>query len=537
VSGEPSRIKLKKEFDQLVTDGVKAGTIAMDFADGRQSSVTLPDGDVRFSGALIEDQSKARAALPYVLDIGLFGHQSADERRKLLFTLTGCSADVNQVRARLIERNCDTVKIEAILPLIVSGFPAAEDDAKGRARDAKSAWKAVTGETYGEKKAASFALQMPEVDAEKLSKLQAEIVATDEQIGREQQTLGELAATHRKHQDGAEKLSKLQDLAARRKRIEDQLATDRADLAEWEQGLALLDGAENTADALPCPCCNAMLIVRNGALVDASTAANAVSAEDLAKRPEYLRSRDLCATAVANGERDLRASEDAAAQMAALTLHGGEPVTENQVLDQRAKVAALQAKRGQLALELSTVQSQQRGADEAGKKNKQAAQHHADVQAWGDIATALAPDGIPGELLATALKTVNKHLLDEAALNEWAPVAIDGDMVIRAGGRDYRLLSESEQWRANAVIAEMVSRMSELKFVLFDRFDVLDSTGRGDLLYWLDGLAEDGQIDTAMVFGTMKKAPTSLPDHVCAYWIENGRTEAVRFELTEKKAA
>lgn len=537
LSGAPSRIKLKKEYDQLVTEGVKDGSVEINFEDGRRSFVMLPDGEVKFSGALVEDPAKARAALPYVLDMGLFASADADTRRTLLFTLTGCSAEVDQVRTRLLERGCDAEKIEAVLPLVVSGFPAAEDDAKGRAREAKTLWKGVTGETYGEKKAASFSIDKPEVSPTNTGKLQDEIAAVDEQIGSEQQVLGKMTEAFRLHQDSATQRGKLQDLVDRRKRIEDQLATDRADLAEWEQGLALLDGAENTDDALPCPCCGAKLIIRNGVLVDASTAAKVVSAEDLAKRPEYLRSRDLCAVAVANSERALAASANAASQLAAMAASAGDPVTESQVTAQRAKIEDLKAKRGQLNVELSHQQANERSASEADRKTKLAAKHHADVQAWVALAAALAPDGIPGELLATALKAVNKHLQGEAALTEWAPVSIDADMVIRAGGRDYRLLSESEQWRANAVLTEMISRLSGLKLVLLDRFDVLDNTGRGDLLYWLDALAEDNLIDTAMVFGTLKKAPTTLPDRVCAYWIENGRAESVRFEPTEKKAA
>jgi len=537
MSGTPSRVKLKKEYDQLVTEGVKTGSIALNFTDGRHATVSLPDGEIKRAGKETENPDLTRAALPYVLDMGLFSNSDVDTRRTLLFNLTGCSGDIDQTRARLLERGCDAEKIEAVLPLVVSGFPAAEEDAKGRAREAKTLWKGVTGETYGEKKAASFALDKPEPDTAQRGKLQTEISGIDEQIGTDQQALGQLAASFRQHQDSAAQRGKLQDLADRYKRIEDQLVIDRADLAEWEQGLALLDGAENIDDALPCPCCGKMLILRNGSLIDAATAANAVSAADLAKRPEYVRSRDLCATAVANGERNLQASQQAAAQLEAMAAQTGDPVTENQVTDQRAKIEALKAKRGQLNIELSHLQAQERGAAEADRKNQLAAQHHADVQAWGAIAAALAPDGIPGELLATALKTVSKHFQAEAELNEWSLVSIDADMVIRAAGRDYRLLSESEQWRTNAVISEMISRLSGLKFVLFDRFDVLDNAGREDLLYWLDGLTEDGQLDTAMVFGTMKKAPTVLPDRVCAYWIENGRTEAVVLEPVIKLAA
>ena len=60
---------------------------------------------------------------------------------------------------------------------------------------------------------------------------------------------------------------------------------------------------------------------------------------------------------------------------------------------------------------------------------------------------------------------------------------------------------------------------------MLDRVDVLDLAGREDLLYWLDGLAANGEIETALLFATLKALPASLPENVAAFWIENGTTE------------
>jgi hypothetical protein len=54
------------------------------------------------------------------------------------------------------------------------------------------------------------------------------------------------------------------------------------------------------------------------------------------------------------------------------------------------------------------------------------------------------------------------------------------------------------------------------------RFDVLDLPGRGDLIAWLDDLAQAGDIDTAIVFGTLKALPSGLPETVAAVWIDCG---------------
>jgi hypothetical protein len=51
---------------------------------------------------------------------------------------------------------------------------------------------------------------------------------------------------------------------------------------------------------------------------------------------------------------------------------------------------------------------------------------------------------------------------------------------------------------------------------------VLDLQGRTELINWLDTLADLGEIDTALLFGTLKATPGSLPVTMAAHWIENG---------------
>ena len=147
---------------------------------------------------------------------------------------------------------------------------------------------------------------------------------------------------------------------------------------------------------------------------------------------------------------------------------------------------------------------------------------------WGMLA-GLAPNGIQGEILAEALEPINDRLARSANETEWLRVGIDADMGISAdGGRPYALLSESERWRADAMIAEAVSHLSGVRLLVLDRVDVLDLAGREDLLYWLDGLAADGEIETAILFATLKALPANLPENIEAIWIENGIAGKVR---------
>ena len=147
---------------------------------------------------------------------------------------------------------------------------------------------------------------------------------------------------------------------------------------------------------------------------------------------------------------------------------------------------AAQEQRAELVKKLDTLKALKAQADAAEKKTADAARHHADVVAWDGIGEALAPSGIPSEILAEALDPINTRLQQSAADAEWLTVGINSDMSVTCGDRPYALLSESEQWRADAMLAEAISHVSGLRLLVLDRFDVLDLKGREDLLAWLD---------------------------------------------------
>ena len=97
-------------------------------------------------------------------------------------------------------------------------------------------------------------------------------------------------------------------------------------------------------------------------------------------------------------------------------------------------------------------------------------------------------------------------------------------MEIRAGGRPYGLLSESERWRADAAIAEAIAHRSGLGLLVLDRLDVLDLDGRSRCIRWLAGLARRGA--QVIVMATLKACPERLPEGVRCVWLEGGRIVA-----------
>ena len=169
----------------------------------------------------------------------------------------------------------------------------------------------------------------------------------------------------------------------------------------------------------------------------------------------------------------------------------------------------------------SALRQVQADMDAADERTKKARQYHQDVEDWAQIAAALSPDGIPAEILGEALGPINERLAQSAADTAWPAVEIGADMTITFGRRLYDFLSESEKWRADAMVSESIAFLSGLRILLLDRFDVLDTQARGEALTWLNVLAENDEIETVIVLATLKQRP-ALPDTMQAVWIADG---------------
>ena len=147
-----------------------------------------------------------------------------------------------------------------------------------------------------------------------------------------------------------------------------------------------------------------------------------------------------------------------------------------------------------------------------------AAAHHQAVLGWTAIGEALAPDGIPAEILGRVIGPFNALLRDYAAQTGWKQPAIGRDMGIRADGRPYALLSRSEKWRVDAMLTCAIAACSDLAFVVIDELDLLDVASRPRAMGWLHALTQSGQLDTALLLGTLKAAPAAPPD-VSVVWL------------------
>ncbi len=520
MTGESVRVGLKKDYVALVTEGQEAGFVQVD-TDDMQYSVVLPAG----KGVHSENH-----ALPYVLDAQRFAQMPSEVRRAFLFGLMGLRTDGAAVKNRLTARGCDAKKVEHISSFLRAGFDAGQKEAQAKGRECKAQWKTTTGgEAYGAVKAASFRVEKEEVEAGKLDQARADLVKIEEAIEADTGRMGELQGRARQAAEKSGKLAELREKAGKFARIQDKLNKDEAELKSWQQKVDALRGSVKSQDAIACPDCGVMLVMKDGELVHAAPMAKGTE-DDVAKLPEYERALKLMESCVANGKRDLTAAEAAAGALRELEESGlTEAPSDEEIAALKTRIDALKHSRANQQAGIRMLEDAVRRAAEADEKTARAAALHQDVQQWEAVADALAPDGIPGDMLAEALGPINDRLKASSEDAEWARVTIDSDMAIYSSfkegnqaQRPYTLLSESEKWRADAMIAEAISFLSGMKLLVLDRFDVLDLKGREDLLIWLDIITQDGEVETAMIFGTLKSLPAQLPNTIGAIWIDNG---------------
>lgn len=528
LTGTPERVSLKKDYRQLVTDGSKAGAASIWFDGSCVGEIKLPSGD--HGEGLPAGTSFPR--LNVLLDPDSFASMPANERRKFLFDLMGLQLDQASIVQRLLDTGCNKDLVEIIKPMLRAGFEAAHKDAASRMTEAKGAWRAVTGETWGAVKAEGWESAVPPLPAELTN-----LAGTDETLEQkradleaENQTMGGMLTKVRAVHDADATRAGLMQKAGQAQRFTAKLAVDEGEVAKWakivEDTKAKAEGGREEPHH-ECPACSTKLQLKAGGLVAYVSPEKLADPEAAALLPEYQRSLASYQNAVANDKRDIKAAEDAQLQLNALQANADAAPTDEQLQAQSATIAQIKVAIAQLESQSKTINAHLAAKAEAEGTTTKAARHHAAVLGWQGIADALSPQGIPSDLLISALRPINNLLRDYSTINGWKQLAIEADMTLAAEGRPYALLSESEKWRADAMIGAAISELSGIRVLFLDRIDVLDLPARASLIGWLSHLAAAGQLQSTILFGTLKALPSGLPAQCEAFWIEQGEIKAI----------
>lgn len=541
-------VTVKKEYGKLLHGDAKAGGAVVTIDNDPDSSFAfnMPKGE--FMGPEITEPMRV------ALNGQRFAMMKPDERRTFLFGLTKLRATGKATRERMLSKKwaCDEKKTDAVLPMLNTGFPSACTYAKEKATEAKGAWHALTGATYGPVVAPSWEALMPDVPEGDVEKLAADVAGLDKNIAKMNESLGAIKGAARAASDTATRRASLAEAAGKVSGLVDQLERAKAELADYlpkvdalrlrAAGTARVGLVHDMAMFIANEAISALtgkdedkaiaLVDRyekeHGKIEDAAK----VDTEAQAELPAHEQGLLVVQNRVKNLQRDLDGATQAKGQYDALAPADEAVDASAEVAEVEGMLATARANRTALEnkrLDIVTATAARAAAE---GKTKAALAHHDDVMAWLKVAAALAPDGIPAEMLLAALEPVNAALEQAAVDTDWAQVVISPDMSITAKGRPYQMLSESEKWRTDAMIAQVVSEISGLRILMLDRFDVLDMPGRKQCLEWVDTLALSDVVDTVLLFGTLKAAPEGLADTIAVHWVEGGL-----IPLTEQERA
>ncbi|TSA08025.1 MAG: hypothetical protein D4R73_09215 [Deltaproteobacteria bacterium] len=157
-----------------------------------------------------------------------------------------------------------------------------------------------------------------------------------------------------------------------------------------------------------------------------------------------------------------------------------------------------------------------------------------EITLYDALAKALAPDGIPSQLIAEALGPFNERLHFASSYlfpeHESYPLTLTKDLEVQ---RDilYPCLSKSARYRAGICFQYVLATLAGARLLMIDEADILDPVNRAQLIDFLLAVRQD--FDTVLVFATSDHADPSPVPEIRVWWLENGHIE----QVNEKKAA
>lgn len=518
LTGEPVRgLVYKNELSALITQGEKDGKVDVITEDPAapvgspavwKYSVSLKSGA---RTAKVIDGSDAATNVPtYAFDPSELLTIDIKARQKEIFKLSGIKMNLDSVMVELTDKGHAPERIErACKYLRLVGFDAAAKEAREAATEARGAWKAITGETYGEVKAESWKASIPKRQVEgKLSDLKAAFEKSVTSLETAKAAQDNLVAAEAATRSALKLVAARDDLKANEARL--IKATKAAENAAHKLNETEKAASYKGGETCPCPSCGVVLFWNaKGALAewDKSVQSSGNPIEAFGKLDEVRAEKRK-----ADAEHAAVVALIAEGKAATVALESmPERPSDDALADARNAVLAAQAAHTLAKSDYDVAQKERDAEGHAQAQTEVAKGHHLDV--GGYVALADAIEQIPGTYLSKAIGKINE-LLAEAAASFGTPVVVGQDMSPMYGTIPYALASESQQWRIRMAFGYAISVMSGLGILVLDGFDVIQPSARGPIIKFL---ATQDKVQ-AILLATLKEAP-KMPPSVAVEWL------------------
>ncbi|CAN5817954.1 hypothetical protein BH20PSE1_BH20PSE1_01560 [soil metagenome] len=549
--GSLCRVSLKKNIKALLRDGAKLGSVTVGIVNGDGEIIEYQRSAATGHYTSANPPPTPHPALAYLLDPPAFLALASNERRQFLFNLAGVSLSASGIVDKLKGRGHTTDTIKRVANELRDGFVTARIEAQALARDGKTQWHEITGEDWGSLKGGTWAADSQLAPEEGASQLAPDLASVEGAIAEMQAKIGARREREKQRAGIPAAIKEAEDLE-RRAELREKLKKDLGNLVSEEESLRMqIADAEKKASFADltqgtfgvCPECNTPLIVSRGFFQKGAAPTQEVldKLNMAAAHADSLRSNLKSVQHKRNQVSDaLNASIEAfgraSAARAALNAIPKDPVGQGESMT--ADLAVLTGRRSKLQAAIRKNDEALKAVVDATKKTERARALHNEIQAINKLADDLAPDGLPAELLAAALGPINARLQDSAAMTGWPLIRIDTEE-IWMWDRPLSLASDSERWRATAMIAEAIAALSGIKMFCLDGLDILDAPSRAQALAWLTAIAPEHE--SIICMATLKARPANLPEAVQLCWLgpppAMTKEEAQAFEDARMRAA
>lgn len=494
----------KTKAGMLVKTGAGAASVVLE-EDGSKVEVFWPKCERRSEGVSAPEASDiavGAVAFPAMAD-----KDKVELLRDILKT--------DPVKQELCEALADAGLSEKVQEAVwhnieAEGWDASLDRAKEKGRSLKSQWALIAGETYGEKKAASWFPQGWENDLETTS---TEALEADVSLAR-----ADLEDKIANQAISADELARLQEKADGLAETEKKCDDAAGKVTEAQKALKEARAAREKLPKLPnydlvCPHCGKPVVYQFGKL---EAVKQSLSAEEREKLEQQILDAD---NAVSKAERELNAAK-----------HDFILADSDLQAIKKAK-EELESKHGKTIqpAEVDEARNAVRKAEtrlQSFNRYNEALRVHRNILENQAIINVLEPEGIRRRSLEKGLSDFNSRLEYLCHVAGWACVKVDGDMSVSYNDRPFVLCSESEKFRAKVTLQAAIAEYDGSHALVVDAADILDNKGRAGLLKLLAGQSYCSFV------GMMAAKPSAAPDLKKLgigrkYWVEAGNCEEV----------
>lgn len=505
----------KKDGPRFVRDGAKAGYVTIKSDEGTISAA-FPAGEVKSEGRPLR-------AHPLTVGTMAFADLPDNERALFLADLLKSAPTDDDILAAFKDLYSDDKLAGIVENLKAHGWDATHETAKTRCTEAKRDWEKITGEKYGSLKGAAW---RPVGWTEDHGKTDPET------FGPRREALNiELAAALKAEGAGEEKIAtlrlKAEKIGELTKALDAARAASLAANKRKEQATTELNDSPMPQDKSDenghCPACKSALRITPAdkgryKVAEAEKMDAAAFNKAKKKHTDAATAADTAATtargaqeAVGNAEAQVQAAMTAKAEL--------EKIEADGALREVRIVAEIESEIAKLSSDYRAIAA-----------NTSAAKLHSHISKLAASLDILAPEGLRRRKLAAALNVLNNGAIAPLAqIADWAAVTIDEELRLWVGKKPYGVLcSESERWRANALLSLAFAIVGKFQVVVLDRADVLSPANR-DRLFAVLSSVQTKPIELILVGMTVgfkqRKAVPDLDSHGLgsSWWVENGK--------------